>query len=195
MRWLPLLAALGAPACTMPIGAESVVTRGSRARLEVFVPESTADSRTEHRAPTFLGRQFEMVLTNVSKRPLWVTSRIDYEGPSPRQGRVELSGPSGPLHPVCKACMGSSPSYRVLRPGEQLRMEASLACFGQLFETGVYTIRATYSPSLAAETYHFGLNYPGPLPTAAPPPPDGVDVLTEDVVSEPVHFRIVGPSQ
>lgn len=129
-----------------------------------------------------------MVLTNVSKRPLWVAARISYEGPSPTQGRVELSGPSGAIHPACMACKGSSPAYLVLHPGEQLRTEADLWCFGRLVEPGIYTIKAVYRPSLAAQTY---LSWDGSR--TPPTAPDGVDLLTEDIASEPVRFRLRAP--
>ncbi len=87
------------------------------------------------------------------------------------------------------ACRGTSPPYVVLQPGEQLRTEADLWCFGRLFEPGVYTITATYSPSLATRTY-----FTYQVPEGPPAPPEGVDALTEDVVSEPVHFRLRVPS-
>jgi len=185
MKWLLPLTA-GLLACTMPLGAESLLPTGPRARLEVFVPDFTADNPAEHRGLTF--HSFEVVLTNLSKRSLWVTSGIAYEGPSPTQGRVELSGPSGALHRACMACGGHSPPYLVLHPGEQLRMKADLRCFGQLFEPGVYTITIVYSPSLAMRTYFNGHFTEGP-----PAPPEGVDLLTEDIASEPVHFRLRAP--
>jgi hypothetical protein len=60
-------------------------------------------------------------------------------------------------------------------------------CFGSFFEPGVYTARAVYSPTLAAKTYFvYGPEGRG----GPPPPPEGVDLLTEDVISEPVQFRV-----
>jgi hypothetical protein len=159
---------------------------GPPARLEVFAADSAADDRAAHRGS--LHRSFEMVLTNVSKWPLWVPSYISYERPSPVQGWVELSGPSGPLSMACLACGGRTPPYRVLYPGEQLRMKEDLWCFGPLFEPGLYTITAAYSPSLVARTYFNGHSRDRP-----PAPPRGVDILTEDVVSEAVHFQVRAP--
>jgi hypothetical protein len=67
-------------------------------------------------------------------------------------------------------------------------MEANLSCFGPLFEPGVYAITVVYSPALATRSYFTGDLYEGP-----PAPPEGVDPLTEDVVSEPVHFQLRAP--
>jgi hypothetical protein len=120
-------------------------------------------------------------------RPLWVSSDIRHEGPSPTQGIVEITGPSGPIHETCKACKGTSPAYRALAPGEQLRVHADLWCFGWFLESGVYTARAIYSPKLAAGTFFV---YEPEGRGGPPPPPEGVDLLTEDVVSDAVQFRV-----
>jgi hypothetical protein len=68
-----------------------------------------------------------------------------------------------------------------------MRVHSQLRCFGWFFEPGVYTARAIYSPTLATRTYSvYGLE----VGAGPPPPPEGVDLLTEDVISDPVQFRV-----
>jgi hypothetical protein len=128
------------------------------------------------------GRPVEMTFTNESSRVLWVNNRARVNS-ALLAGYVEVQltirGASGEVPYYCKdqASHPGSGDYALLRPGETLTVKAdTLWCYLDVFsKPGTYT---------AAAVYHDRT----PDPPQSPP---GVERLTEEVVADPVQFRVV----
>ena len=158
------------------VGKNSNAVGSARARLDVRIADQSAGfGRDRGLQPV------EMTLVNQSDVLLWANAQmISASSYFPHHAEVDLqiTGPSGPLTFSCKS--DSEPAtvgaYVLLRPGGRLTRSVELWCYGHFDELGTYTARARY---------HDG-NPQAPLP------PTGAQHLSEEVLSEPSVFHVVG---
>jgi hypothetical protein len=176
------------------------VTRGLMAHLRalLILPISSACTGTPTRAPGYsypparleikiapeVGprefAKYELKLTNVYDRSLWVNSFLQTASPPQPNGvevSLEIRGPSGEARYACASNVDppTKKDYVVLEPGESITSPGALRCFSGINVGETYTARAHYHD----------LNRNVPLS-----PPSALHLSTE-IISEPVHFKIV----
>lgn len=158
------------------VGKRAASAPMPRARFEVHIADLVSGSGRDRED------LIEMTLTNESDRVLWVNPRMNLaprggEPPGVVEVGFEITGPSGKLPYPCHRRIGRpwGTSYVALKPREQLTGHSSMWCPGLLDEPGVYTARAAYHDENPE----------------APVPPPGAEHLSEEVVAEPVQFRVL----
>jgi hypothetical protein len=122
-------------------------------------------------------------IVNATNRAFWINTRFlsGFPGEPPsalRELWFDIRSKKGPAVFTCKVCLPrpvASSDYRLLQPGESLEFERDLHCY-DLSSLGEYTVVLHYRDGQEKPTQ---------------PPANAVPV-TQELVSEPVTFKVLG---